>query len=156
MRTVEDSRKGERRVLPALLTRMSMVSSCLTIFLTALTTDFSSVTSKAIAVALQPIDRIFSATAAQASALRELMMTCAPACARPAAIPAPSPIDEPVTSATLPVRSNRPVPERPSNPAARGQRCLPPRRLDGARTGVAGRGPRLVRGGGGFLREIRV
>ena len=45
----------------------------------------------------------------QISALRDEITTLAPAMARPSANARPMPIDEPVVSATFPVRSNRSV-----------------------------------------------
>ncbi len=49
-----------------------------------------------------------AAVASQVSALREEMITSAPARSRPSAIIRPMPRDPPVTTATLPLMSNRP------------------------------------------------
>jgi hypothetical protein len=56
--------------------------------------------------ALNPSSRKRCATPAQSSALRLLIITCAPACPSVRAMPSPIPIVDPVTSATLPARSN--------------------------------------------------
>src|SRR5690348_10791206 len=54
-----------------------------------------------------PCSASSSAASAQASALRELMYTRAPACSRPRAIMSPMPRLPPVTTAVFPDRSNR-------------------------------------------------
>src|SRR3989344_8057109 len=56
--------------------------------------------------ALPPASRMDAATASQGSALRLEMMTCAPCAASRRAMASPMPRLEPVTRATLPVRSN--------------------------------------------------
>src|SRR3954447_12418637 len=99
------SASGAPHVAPALLTRMCSSSSC-------------SPTSAASARQASSVDRSawtnrtvpWAASSARAcspsSALRALRYTRAPACSSPRAIISPIPRVPPVTTATLPVRSN--------------------------------------------------
>ena len=58
-------------------------------------------------MASPPVLRIFWATASQAVALRDVIITFAPWTDSSSAMALPMPFVEPVTTATLPVRSNK-------------------------------------------------
>ena len=67
-----------------------------------------------------PVPGEFPLAAAQASALRELMYTRAPASSRPRAIMSPMPRLPPVTTAVFPDRSNKSMISPIQNPASTG------------------------------------
>src|SRR5882762_9692644 len=89
--------------VPALFTRMSRRPHWSSVDLTSALTDVSSATSTGIASACPPSWRT---AAADFDWLRPATTTRAPAAARPWAMPSPMPPLPPVTTATLPLRSN--------------------------------------------------
>ena len=101
----ECSAAGERRMMPALLTRMSMVPKCWTVSSTRRAQTAASPMSPTRAADLTPSARIFCCVAAGAE-LELCTATLAPASASATAMAAPSPRDEPVTSADFPFRLN--------------------------------------------------
>src|ERR1700722_16364705 len=93
--------------MPALLTRMSMSTPAASNSSKAEMTASSSATSKARAATLCPSSAIDLAAPASFVSSRPLRTIAAPAAARPRAIASPSPSEEPVMSAVLPLRSNK-------------------------------------------------
>ena len=92
--------------MPALLTRMSISTPVASKCSNAAMTASSSATSKGrvstFAVIRKPLCRFISFCSS-----RPLSMSLARAAARPRAIASPSPSEDPVTSAVLPLRSNK-------------------------------------------------
>src|SRR5882724_10319870 len=95
-----------RPLTPALAKQESTRPSALTVSAKARSTAASSATSQRSAIALPPWERSCFSAAAFLSSLVPQMQTDAPARASPSAMPRPMPLLPPVTSATLPVRSN--------------------------------------------------
>src|ERR1700722_15856857 len=93
--------------MPALLTRMSISTPAASKCSNAAMTAPSSATSKGRVSILWPASAKDLAAFASFCSSRPLRMSLAPAAARPRAIASPSPSDDPVTSAVLPVRSNK-------------------------------------------------
>ncbi len=105
--SVPSSSIGLRNWMPALLIRMSTWMPSASKPSKAPTTAASSVTSKAAVRTSWPASRISAAATASRSAFTPFRMTRAPAAARPSAKARPSPREEPVIIAVLPVRSKR-------------------------------------------------
>ena len=94
-------------LMPALLTSTSMRPKRSTTFSTKPGMASQSPTWQARPSTSPPVaERISSATRSQSSCLRELTTTEAPAADSPSTMARPMPLVEPVTMATLPVRSN--------------------------------------------------
>src|ERR1700722_2927099 len=94
--------------MPALLTRMSISTPAASKCSNAAMTAPSSATSKGRVSILWPDSAKDLAALANFCSSRPLRISLAPAVARPRAIASPRPSDDPVISAVLPVRSNRP------------------------------------------------
>ena len=90
----------------ALLTKMSMPPHSAMVWSTRLCRSSLRAMWHGITAASPPLARIDAATASHASALRLDTTTLAPCSARRSAMARPMPLLEPVTMATLPVRSN--------------------------------------------------
>src|SRR2546425_1248404 len=97
---------GFRMLVPALLTRMSRRPSRSMVAFVIASTDASLVTSTSMAIAVPPCRSISVAAARDFSRFRAATTIWAPAAASPCAIPRPMPPFPPVTTATLPFRSN--------------------------------------------------
>src|SRR5688572_21521835 len=95
-----------RPLTPALAKQESTRPKALTLSAKARSTAASSATSQRSAIALPPCDWSCVSAAAFLSSLVPHTQTEAPARASPSAMPRPIPLLPPVTSATLPVRSN--------------------------------------------------
>src|SRR4051812_25466933 len=93
-------------LMPALFTRMSRRPNAATVSSTIRATSAALVTSTATARALAPRSISSRTAASDFLALRAATTTAAPAAARPRAMPSPMPPLPPVTTATLPLRSN--------------------------------------------------
>src|SRR5881409_705291 len=92
-------------MMPALLTTMLAGPSSSSIVAAAALSAFASVTSTPYAAALAP-DAVSSPTIASSRSMRRAInATVAPALARARAVWAPIPLDAPVITATLPLRS---------------------------------------------------
>src|ERR1700733_8977487 len=103
-----ESACGALRILmPALLTRISIRPSSLPTRPTIAVTADGSVTSATTDIALTPSLARSAAAAIDFASLRPTIAILAPASASPRAMPRPMPPLPPVTSATLPRRSNR-------------------------------------------------
>src|SRR3954449_6985379 len=100
-----DSARGAPQVAPALFTRMCSSSSC-SPTAAASARQASSVDRSACTKRTVPNAESSARACSPSSALRALMYTRAPACSSPRAIISPIPRVPPVTTATLPVRSN--------------------------------------------------
>src|ERR1035441_4599287 len=98
---------GDLCVTPAAFTRMSILPNCWRTASCRACTETRSSTSLATRIDLRPSASISSATLLTSSRRRELGTTFAPASASPSEIAWPSPVVPPVTTATLPPRSNR-------------------------------------------------
>src|SRR5208337_294408 len=101
----EYSAAGARRIMPALLTRISIVPKCRTASSTRRAQTAASPTSPTSAIAFAPAASILCCVALGAVP-DPCTTTSAPACARAMAMAAPKPRDEPVTRAVLPLRLN--------------------------------------------------
>ena len=101
----EYSAAGARRIMPALLTRISIAPKCPTVSSTSRAQTSGKPTSPTSATAFAPAASILCCVALGA-ALEPCTATLAPACASATAMAAPSPRDEPVTRAVLPLRLN--------------------------------------------------
>src|SRR5207244_889228 len=95
-----------RPLTPALAKKASTRPRALTVSPKQRSTAASSLTSQRMARALPPWPWICLRAAAFLSSLVPQMQTVAPACAIASAMPSPMPLLPPVTSATLPLRSN--------------------------------------------------
>jgi hypothetical protein len=93
-------------LMPALATRMSRPPNALTVSAIMRRTWSPSFTSAASATARPPSPSSSASAAAFFASLRPAIATSAPARAKPLAMPRPMPPLPPVTSATLPLRSN--------------------------------------------------
>src|ERR1700722_13551254 len=91
--------------MPALLTRMSISTPAASKCSKAAMTAPSSATSKGRVLTLSPSSANDFAAFARFPSSRPFRMTLPPAAARPRAIASPSPSEDPVTSAVLPVKS---------------------------------------------------
>lgn len=152
--TEGDRERGDMHTPPALLTRMWMPPWASARAWTLVATDASSTTSKDASEAWQPSALISSTTAWHSDLLRELISTCAPACARPMAIPFPNPLLEPVTRATFPFRLNMSTPTPSGSGACPGVSGVPLSRCEQQTDGERGAAERQLStcgsiGGGG-------
>src|ERR1035438_3247924 len=95
---------GVRRMMPALLMRMSMEPSSRTVRSTSEAQAWASATSASAGTAFEPEARTAAQTSSMPSGVGPCTTTLAPAWARPMAMPAPRPAREPVTRAFLPLR----------------------------------------------------
>ena len=95
-------------VIPAAFTRMSTLPNWASTASCSACTCARSATSLTTRSVRRPSPSISAATASTAEDRRELATTSAPASANPSAIAWPSPVVPPVTTATLPLKSNRP------------------------------------------------
>src|ERR1700733_5813606 len=93
--------------MPALLMRMSIATPSASKCSKAARTAPSSATSKGRVLTFCPASANDFAAFASFVSSRPLRMMAAPAAARPRAMARPSPSEEPVTSAVLPLRSNK-------------------------------------------------
>src|SRR5579871_1791885 len=149
------SASGAPQVAPALLTRTLTARSRSPTSAASRRHSRSADRSAGMAWTAPYADSSFAASA-QASALRELMYTRAPACSRPRAIMSPMPRLPPVTTAVFPDRSNRSMaaparnlsggrprrwPEAYASAAPDRQGLVPPRR---SRSGWPGAGRVLL------------
>ena len=95
--------------IPALLTRMSTRPSSAIAASTSAVHDSGSLTSVVTVRARRPVSRTCSAVCSSSSVRRAPRATSAPASASAWAKATPSPLEAPVTTATLPSSRNRSV-----------------------------------------------
>ena len=101
------SSTGALCVIPAAFTRISTLPNSSSTASCNACTESRSSTSLATRNVRRPSASISAAAFSTCSSRRELATTSAPASARPSAIACPSPVVPPVTTATLPLKSNR-------------------------------------------------
>src|ERR671911_625343 len=139
--------RGAPHVAPALLTRMSRLDSRAATA-SARRRHSASLDRSAGMASHSPTFDSSAATSSQTSALRDEMMTLAPASTNPRAIISPMPLDPPVTTAVLPAMENSSLMVRSMVARHRHRRAGPRHRSPGVddRTLLAGAGRGYGRG----------
>ena len=131
---------------PAALTRMSTVPQAFWSVAAAASQEAWSVTSAGSGIAVPPSARIASAISLATASRRPTTATLAPAAARPLHMQEPRTPVPPVTTATLPVRSNMAKPPGSAPPVFCARNEIPPRVSECGGCTMRGRAPAPLAG----------